>query len=93
MANYIDLKPKKQLRTGTSTTASVTQLIDISAEFISVGVQVGDIVFNITDPEYSTVTEVTSETILTVDGSGFTLGDTYSVLNTSLTEVFPVLIV
>tara|TARA_R110000824_G_scaffold218939_1_gene405734 strand:- start:69 stop:611 length:543 start_codon:yes stop_codon:yes gene_type:complete len=89
MANYIDLKPKNQVSTGTSTTASVTQLIDTSAQYESLGVQVGDIVFNITDPEYSTVTEVTSETILTVDGSGFTLGDKYSVLRTSLTEVFP----
>lgn len=92
MANYIDLKPKKQLSTGGSTTASVTQLIDTNAGYESLGVQVGDIVFNITDPEYSTVTEVNSETILTVDGSGFNLGDDYSVLRTSLTEVFPVLI-
>ena len=89
MANYIDLKPKKQLSTGDSTTASVTQLIDVNAKFISAGIEVGDVIFNITDPEYSTVTEVTSETILTVDGSGFTLGDKYSVLRTSLTEVFP----
>ena len=89
MANYIDLKPKKQLSTGDSTTASVTQLIDVNAKFISAGIEVGDVIFNITDPEYSTVTEVNSETILTVDGSGFTLGDKYSVLRTSLTEVFP----
>lgn len=92
MANYIDLKPKKQLSTGDSTTASVTQLIDVTAKFISAGIEVGDVVFNKTDPEYSTVTEVTSETVLTVDGSGFTLSDDYSVLRTSLTEVFPVLI-
>lgn len=89
MAKYIDLKPKKQISTGSSTTTSATQLIVTNAQFESLGVQVGDIVFNITDPEYSTVTEVTSETILTVDGSGFTLGDKYSVLKTSLTEVFP----
>ena len=90
MAGYIDINPKKQLATGTTTSSSATDLINTGAAYESAGVQVGDFVFNITDPEFSTVTAVTSETVLVTDGSGFTSGDTYSVLSASLTQVFPV---
>jgi len=52
--------------TGTITTVSATQLIDVNATFKSIGVQVGDIVFNIlpTLPTYATVTNVVNDTTL-----------------------------
>ena len=52
--------------TGTITTVSATQLIDVNATFKSIGVQVGDIVFNLlpTAPTYATVTNVVNNTTL-----------------------------
>ena len=52
--------------TGTITTVSATQLIDVNATFKSIGVQAGDIVFNLlpTAPTYATVTNVVNNTTL-----------------------------
>lgn len=52
--------------TGTITTVSATQLIDVNANFKNIGVEVGDIVFNIlpTPPTHATVTNVVNGTTL-----------------------------
>jgi hypothetical protein len=52
--------------TGTITTVSATQLIDVNATFKTIDVQVGDIVFNLlpTAPTHATVTNVVNGTTL-----------------------------
>lgn len=51
---------------GTATGGSDTTLIDSAATFVSDSVAVGDVILNDTDISHGAVTEVTSETILTV---------------------------
>jgi hypothetical protein len=51
---------------GTATDGSEATLIDSTATFVSDGVAVGDVIMNDTDISHGVVTEVTSETILTV---------------------------
>jgi len=90
MAGYIDFKPKKQIATGTVTSTSSSQLIAAGSAFISQGVEVGDVVFNISSPEFFPITNVVSETVLDVDGSSFTSSNAFSILKLSETESFPV---
>jgi len=54
------------IATGTITTVSATQLIDVNATFKAIDVQAGDIVFNLlpTAPTHATVTNVVNGTTL-----------------------------
>lgn len=71
MADYLGINVRKPLQIKVAiTTTGTTSVIATGGAFISRGVQVGDIVLNITDPEYTTVTEVVSETELTVSPAG-----------------------
>jgi hypothetical protein len=58
---------------GTSTAVAVNNLEDSAADFISDGVQVGDIVFNLRPvaPSYATVTQVLSGNILVLSSDIF----------------------
>ena len=60
---------------GTSTAVAVNNLEDSAADFISDGVQVGDIVFNLRPvaPSYATVTQVLSGNILVLSTDIFTV--------------------
>ena len=63
----------KQLAQGTNTALQIQTLIDNTATFVSDGVQVGDIVVNLSSnpTEVGYVSAVVSETVLTlVDGNG-----------------------
>jgi hypothetical protein len=78
---------------GIATGGSTTTLIDDGATFISDGVVVGDAILNDTDISHGMITEVTSETILTVfkfDKSGIfasstDIGDAYRIATTAST--------
>ena len=61
------------IATGTITTVSATQLIDVNATFKSIDVQAGDIVFNLlpTAPTHATVTNVVNGTTLDLSAGIF----------------------
>lgn len=78
---------------GTATGGSETTIEDTGATFISDGVAIGDVILNDTDKSHGTVTEVTSETVLTtirMDQSGIfqgenTSGDSYRIATAAST--------
>lgn len=79
---------------GTATGGSANTIVDSSATFVTDGVAVGDLVINDTGAYHGKVSEVTSETTLTVfdwddttDTDGFipTSGDSYRVATASST--------
>ena len=64
-----------------TTSASTTKLIISSATFVDDDeVKVGDIVYNVSDPEYSVITAIDSNTTLTT-GSEFSSGDKFVILS------------
>jgi len=92
MSKSINIKIKKQkVSQAAVTTASTTELIVSTAGFVANNVAVGDIIYNITDPEFSTVASVDSETTVTVDAasSGFSVDDVVIVMSSTLTENYP----
>lgn len=67
-------------QTGDCTSISTDKLIDGAATFVTNGVNIGDLVHNITDSTYATVLTVDSETQLTLDTDIMdTLSDAYEV--------------
>ncbi|HIF51716.1 MAG TPA: hypothetical protein EYQ42_09375, partial [Thiotrichaceae bacterium] len=91
--NDIDDNDVYRIRTnsGTVTSASTTTLTDTQKDFVIAGIVVGDLVYNITDDSYGTVTAVaaTNLTVALKFGSenDFDVGDIYSIsrFNPSLT--------
>lgn len=69
------------LRTAAVTSTNTKQIIDTAADFIALGVQVGDMVANLNTLIGATVLGVVNSTTLEVHGiaGGFTLGDAYRV--------------
>tara|TARA_R100000951_G_scaffold99812_1_gene90314 strand:+ start:2243 stop:2794 length:552 start_codon:yes stop_codon:yes gene_type:complete len=88
MADYINVKIKKQIIVDAVTTASSTQLIAAGAGFQLNGVVAGDVVYNITSPEFSTVVTVVDENTITLNASstGFSLSDNFVIMSPTLTE-------
>lgn len=71
MADYIGINVPTALAVNEAiTTTGTTSVICSGADFVNMGVQVGDTVLNITDTEFTTVTDVVSETELTVSPAG-----------------------
>ena len=71
---------------GTEDTYGLDQMIDSGADFVTDGVKVGDVVANITDNTYATVTAVTNLTTLALSENIFpdnpSSGDKYSIEGT-----------
>jgi len=65
--------------TGTATATSANHLVDAAATFVTNKVAIGDVVANITDQTYATVTAVNSETDLTISANIFVSGETYTI--------------
>jgi co-chaperonin GroES (HSP10) len=65
--------------TGTTTSTSAGKLVDSSATFVTDGVQVGSIIMNTVDYNYTYVTAIDSETQLSINDDNFTSGETYNV--------------
>lgn len=88
MADYINVKIKKQIVATNVTTASATQLISTAGGFIVNKVAVGDIIYNITDPEFSTVATIVNANTITLDSAstGFSLSDAFVIMSPTLTE-------
>ena len=60
------------LSTGTNTSVTASALVNTSGDFVNLGVQIGDIVYNTTDGTAATVTAVVSATQLTLNANIFT---------------------
>jgi hypothetical protein len=92
MSKYINVQVKKIILQGVCSSSSTTELVSSTQDFILSGVSEGDIIYNITDPEFSTVVAVVDANTITLDGnsSGFTDLDAFAILSPSLNEDFPV---
>jgi len=65
--------------TGTTDGTTASKLVDSGATFITDGVQVGSIVEDTSNTQYTYVTAIDSETILSVNDDFFVSGENYSV--------------
>ena len=93
MADYIGINVPKPITVDAAiTTTGTTSVICSGADFVGTGVQVGDTVLNITDTEFTTVTDVVSASELTVSPAGtFTqASDTICVLSGTKNILVPV---
>lgn len=70
------VKTRRQGGMGTNTSVTVNKLVDTAALFSTRGVQVGDIVKNLSDGTSATVTAIDSETILSISSDIFTASNT-----------------
>lgn len=65
------------ITTGVATSTLLGQLEDTTKDFIALGVQVGDTIYNGTAASAFMVTNVDSATILSLNGGLITIGDSY----------------
>ena len=87
MADYIGINvPKPIVVDAIISTSGTTSVICSGADFVGMGVQVGDTVLNITDTEFTTVTDVVSKTQLTVSPAGTFTATTDKICVLSATE-------
>ena len=82
MSKFLNLKtPLILYGEAQTTSSSSTKLIISSATFVDDDeVKVGDIVYNISDPEYSVITAIDNNTTLTT-GSAYNTGDKFVILS------------
>lgn len=82
MSKFLNLQtPLILFGKAATTSASTTKVIISSATFVDDDkVKVGDIVYNVTDPEYSVITAIDNNTTLTT-GSAFSSGDNFVILS------------
>jgi surface protein len=71
--------PATSRSSGTTTSTTASKLVDSGANFVTAGVQVGDLVTNSTDTTYSYVTAVDSATTLSLNDDIFVTGEAYDV--------------
>jgi surface protein len=71
--------PATSRSSGTTTSTTASKLVDSGANFVSSGVQVGDLVTNSTDTTHSYVTAVDSATTLSLNDDIFVSGEAYDV--------------
>jgi len=74
-----DLIRVDNVDTGSTTGTIANGLLDSGATFITLGVTVGTRVYNDTDSTTAIVTDVVSETTLTLDSNVFTTGESYTI--------------
>jgi hypothetical protein len=77
--DYIDNMFGDILSLGDATGTTANKLVSSTATFVTDGVAVGDQVFNSTDETYAVVTNVDSETQLTLNKDIFVSGEAYTV--------------
>jgi len=81
-SNYADIPFPAVTISSTVTTASGFNLTDSTADFIALGVQAGDIVYDITNQTAATVQSVQSATTLVLNVSGYIIAaDSYVLYN------------
>jgi len=82
MSKFLNLQtPSILFGKAATTSANATKIIISTATFVDDDeVKVGDIVYNVTDPEYSVITAIDSNTTLTT-GSAFSSGDNFVILS------------
>jgi hypothetical protein len=64
---------------GSATATTSGKLVDSTKNFITLGVKVGNIIYNTTDNTAATVTAVDSATTLSVSANVFASGEVYSI--------------
>jgi len=64
---------------GTNGTIQNGKLVDSSKDFVTAGVEVGDIVYNTTDNTSATVTAIDSAFLLTLSANIMATGETYTI--------------
>lgn len=70
--------PSMKKSSSTITGGTTTTLIDSTADFITLGVMIGDLIWNTTTNTYSIVTGITNATTLTVADAILAATNTYS---------------
>ena len=75
-ATCVSYSPKSD---GSATSTLANHLVDSAATFTTDGVKIGDVVANLTDQTYATVTTVNSQTDLTLSANIFVSGETYTI--------------
>ena len=86
MEKFLNVPVFKLLASGTTDDdGTPTDLIDSGADFVTAGVQVGDIVHNSTDNTYHTVNLVTADT-LGVTGGGLESGKAYFIHSATISN-------
>jgi len=83
VSNDADIPFPALIFKGTSTDSSSEILIDSSASFIANNIKTGDIVYNITRQNASTVLSVTDSSEITLTGGLFEVGDQYKIFQAS----------
>lgn len=80
--------PTCVISSGTNTSGGVSQLIDTGGLFITRGLEIGDIIYNVTNiiaPTVATVTGIVSETTVNISANNFSVGaQNYVIYNSPL---------
>ena len=77
-SNRTNIPMPRAITSGTATATLANKLVDATKDFIALGVQVGDIIYNTTTPNASMVTNVDSATVLSLNANYLTVGDKYT---------------
>ena len=77
-SNRTNIPMPNAITSSTATATLANKLVDATKDFIALGVQVGDIIYNTTTPNASMVTNVDSATVLSLNANYLTVGDKYT---------------
>lgn len=80
-SDTVDIPFPALVTSGNATGGSATSLVNSGATFITSGVQVGDIIYNVSTLTAAKVTGVDSQTTLLTSGGAFTGGNSYVIYN------------
>jgi hypothetical protein len=80
-------KTYKPRSSGTTDATTAGKLVDSTADFVSDGVTIGDVIANTTDDTETTVTAIDNLTTLSVSPDIFTTGEDYVINGTRLTLI------
>lgn len=73
----IDLVDANEITNGTTTATTASKLVDADADFVTDGIEIGDVVENTTDSTYATVTAIDDLNTLSLDTDIMTTGEDY----------------
>lgn len=89
LAPFSDPRADARWLKGDASSASAASLVDSSADFVSWGVTIGDIVWNITEGTVATVSGTPTSTTVPTSGLSFSSGDEYLVEPSASTTTMP----
>lgn len=77
----IDLVDANEITNGTTTSTTADKLVDTEADFITDGIAIGDVVENVTDSTFATVTAIDDLNTLSLSADIMTIGEDYIIYN------------